>query len=503
MTMLGRAITGVLAVSYHGSTLVNSFTYSNTLKTTIRAPLRNVVDVRHRSMSSTPLLQITGEGIKRHLYFDNFSSSSSEGSVSSENKKQRENIGSKFLIRYLSLLTVVLGKLVARPTAAFAAEAVVQTTKNTMVIGSLKLWLKSIFTLKPGSIARGWSEMIKCWDFEIFAFLSFFSLATVPGVRFLRQKLGKPATEDSFSMKSSQLLTTGARLASSVYAIELCTEFIDGVVNHEMSLDGYVLGERFFNTLPEVYASIAFGYWFMLIAQSGFSATVDKIDEGKPNLLLVLYKRIFSVISLLVYVSFVLNVAAVDSKKVLNALLALGGVSSFVVGLALQEPAARLISGVGLLLRGEYGAGEFIELDGDEYEVESIGWNDVCLINENGNRIIIPNDEMLTREVINLSRAESTNVIMNFRVLRRSTGDHKQILDLEALKKDMVERIRDSVPKDNLQACDVYYTDVANFSVDCEVECCLNMSSMDDKYDQLREKIVFAVNAALTNVGSV
>ena len=86
-----------------------------------------------------------------------------------------------------------------------------------------------------------------------------------------------------------------------------------------------------------------------------------------------------------------------------NLLTALG-VSSLVIGLALQEPLGNLFNGVSLLMANPFKKGDWIDVGGEIGKVTEINWRSVKINTRFNEQIIIPNNLLGKEKIKNLSR---------------------------------------------------------------------------------------------------
>ena len=94
------------------------------------------------------------------------------------------------------------------------------------------------------------------------------------------------------------------------------------------------------------------------------------------------------------------EVWGVDLGNLLTAL----GVSSLVIGLALQEPLGNLFNGVSLLMANPFRKGEWIRIAGEVGKVTQINWRSVKIRTRYNEEIILPNNMLGKEKIINLSR---------------------------------------------------------------------------------------------------
>lgn len=94
-----------------------------------------------------------------------------------------------------------------------------------------------------------------------------------------------------------------------------------------------------------------------------------------------------------------------------NLLTALG-VSSLVIGLALQEPLGNLFNGISLLMANPFKKGDWVRIGSEVGMVAEINWRSVKIHTSLNEQIIIPNN-MLSKELIkNLSRPSRLHAVV-------------------------------------------------------------------------------------------
>ncbi|MDA7502280.1 mechanosensitive ion channel family protein [Chitinophagales bacterium] len=86
-----------------------------------------------------------------------------------------------------------------------------------------------------------------------------------------------------------------------------------------------------------------------------------------------------------------------------NLLTALG-VSSLVIGLALQEPLGNLFNGVSLLMANPFRKGDWIKVGDDVGKVAEINWRSVKIHTRLNEEIVIPNNLLGKSRIKNMSR---------------------------------------------------------------------------------------------------
>jgi small-conductance mechanosensitive channel len=85
------------------------------------------------------------------------------------------------------------------------------------------------------------------------------------------------------------------------------------------------------------------------------------------------------------------------------------GVSSFVIGLALQEPLGNLFNGIALLAAKPFEKGDWLEINNETGQVVDFNWSSVKIVNRFNELIIIPNNTLAKDRIKNLSRPSSVH----------------------------------------------------------------------------------------------
>lgn len=88
----------------------------------------------------------------------------------------------------------------------------------------------------------------------------------------------------------------------------------------------------------------------------------------------------------------------------LGGLLAALGVSSLVIGLALQEPLGNLFNGISLLMARPFRKGDWIQIGDEKGKVKDFNWRSVKIVNRDNELIVLPNNLMGKEIIKNLSR---------------------------------------------------------------------------------------------------
>jgi small-conductance mechanosensitive channel len=125
---------------------------------------------------------------------------------------------------------------------------------------------------------------------------------------------------------------------------------------------------------------------------------VQKLDGLTPSVQVLLTKS-FKVTLIVVAVAVALGSLGID----LSAFAFIGGAIGLGIGFGLQKVVSNLISGVILLLDKSIKPGDVIEV-GDSYgRIQSLGARYVSVVTRDGFEYLIPNEDLITEQVINWS----------------------------------------------------------------------------------------------------
>ena len=102
-----------------------------------------------------------------------------------------------------------------------------------------------------------------------------------------------------------------------------------------------------------------------------------------------------------------------DLENLITAL----GVSSLVLGLALQEPLGNLFNGITLINERPFKVGDFIEVDGHAGKVVEVNWRAVRLLTRERDLIVLPHMKVSQSAIMNHSQPEeqwAQKIMMGF-----------------------------------------------------------------------------------------
>lgn len=152
------------------------------------------------------------------------------------------------------------------------------------------------------------------------------------------------------------------------------------------------------NITETIIAIIFISFLFNLIDYLFFS---EKNILTSKEIIPQLGRDILHILLITIASAWVLShVWGLDLGNLLTAL----GVSSLVIGLALQEPLGNLFNGVSILMATPFKRGDWIKVDGEIGKVVEINWRSVKIHTRFNEQIMIPNNLLGKEKIKNLSR---------------------------------------------------------------------------------------------------
>ncbi|HYD32797.1 MAG TPA: mechanosensitive ion channel domain-containing protein [Azospirillaceae bacterium] len=177
-------------------------------------------------------------------------------------------------------------------------------------------------------------------------------------------------------------------------------------------------------TMVEGLLALAGLLWLAVLISRILERRIQKLSNLTPSVQ-VLVAKLLKATMITLAVTLALTAAGID----LTALAVIGGAIGVGVGFGLQRIASNLISGVILLMDRSIKPGDIIQV-GETYGwVSSLGARYVSVETRDGTEFLIPNEDIITQQVINWSHRDPfARIKVNVRVSFQS--DLKLALDL-------------------------------------------------------------------------
>lgn len=213
---------------------------------------------------------------------------------------------------------------------------------------------------------------------------------------------------------------------------------------------------NFIELLPNLVVALLVFALFVFLARLAHKALrrlMNRVSShGHVNSLMATMGRIA-----VMAVGFFLALDIVGLDDVVLTILAGVGVLGLALGFAFQDIATNFISGFLLAIRRPFREGEIIETNDYLGKVEEINLRTTILDTFQGQRVIIPNQEVLANPLINFSQRGRRRIDLSCGV---AYGD-----DLEKAKEVAIETVESIEYRDESRDVDLYYNEFGGSSV--------------------------------------
>lgn len=192
-------------------------------------------------------------------------------------------------------------------------------------------------------------------------------------------------------------------------------------------------------------------------------------------------------------ISIFISLEILNLDTALKSMLAGAGVAGLAVGLALQEPIVNTISGVMLSVKKFYNIGDLVETNGFIGHIAQITLRNTVLTQITGEKVIIPNKDIIHNPIINYSIVGKRKV-----VLQCGVGYEDDLDRVEVLAKQTIFNRFEEVPSED--AVDFFYTDFGDSSINFTLRFWLNVDSRIGHL-QAKSQSIIALKKAFDKAG--
>lgn len=207
---------------------------------------------------------------------------------------------------------------------------------------------------------------------------------------------------------------------------------------------------------PNLFANCLYGYWF-----------AKQIVKVKAHILRRFYSKLpdpetyDNLFDFLIYIMvsiLVLDASEFDLEALVKSLIAVGGLSSIVVGLALKDPATQLLQGALMMATNKFRRNEQIRLgDGTQGKVVDIGLLETTIVGGDDIQVKIPHSKITGQKFSNISRMVRSQTKFE---LRFNLHDMHRINDIAAAIKEEIMNTCPTVITDGSRPFRVLWTDI-------------------------------------------
>ncbi len=240
--------------------------------------------------------------------------------------------------------------------------------------------------------------------------------------------------------------------------------------------------------VSQVLALVIYPLWM-----AGLASRVKKnlilTNFSGPKGQALLYDRIADVALYFLLSFYVLEVCAEAAGASLKSLFAFGGFSTVLFGLACQDTVSQLVSGLILTLSDKVRPGEEVKFgDGTAGIIQSMGWFDILLRSYDESILRIPNAEIATKRLCNISRCSRSRVKTSLRIRYRDIDKIQEFAD--SIKDTIKDDLEDQVVTDGTRPFWVHWRDYNEDHLDITIDVHLNVPLGTTRYYDTRMKVM-------------
>lgn len=189
----------------------------------------------------------------------------------------------------------------------------------------------------------------------------------------------------------------------------------------------------------------------------------------------------------------------INCGAALNALFAFGGAGTLTLSLASKDILKQFLSGISLSLLDSFEVGDKIITNGGSLgTVEKIGAYNTLIRGDDEILMKIPNAEISTKNISNLSMINKSQVKQSLRI------DHSAIDTIPLLIEEIKAEIKSSCP---MLVCDpshpfrVHWTEYGKGFLQIDVDAKFNVEPHSDDYYDNKQRVLLAISRAIKKCG--
>ena len=231
-----------------------------------------------------------------------------------------------------------------------------------------------------------------------------------------------------------RVLTWSLWIYATLYLLNVSDDvaaFLDGIA--------FQLGEMRFSILTLITAVVVIGLLVTLarVASQATVSTIRRNEDISPSMQVLAVKAV----QLLMYgIAFYMGVKAVGID--LTGLAVLSGAIGVGLGFGLQKVVSNLVSGVIILLDKSIKPGDVISLGETFGWIQTLGARYASVVTRDGKEYLIPNEDLITNQVVNWSHSNDYVRLDIFFGTAYSDDPHK-VRELAIEAATTVERVLD------------------------------------------------------------
>jgi small-conductance mechanosensitive channel len=375
-----------------------------------------------------------------------------------------------------------------KDTVGKTAEHFRQEMIEKSVIAGNILPLLKRFVVTPQKLRAIGTDIYKIMDWEDLLFIALLGWATVPLVTALHKPNDRGAVNPTASFHVADNLSQIAKIALLVYAVDIFKVIL------------FNLGFQYdhISDMPQAFAKVAYTIWVanrlsvlkkhviwrtfnvQTESQMGREQIVDRLADA----------------AILAIVGFcILDILSVELGLAGKSFVAVGSLSTLVVSLASQGLLSQVLNGLLLSASDRIYEGDNVRFgNGVSGTVVKMGWMETVLRGSDELMLTVPNADLTSERVSNLSRIRKCQVeqVLKFQ--------YKDVDNLEQLCEDIKSEIRAScraLIKDGTRPFRAFWTGFQDDHLEVTVDAHFNIQPVGDEYWRNRQQVLLAINRAV------
>lgn len=250
--------------------------------------------------------------------------------------------------------------------------------------------------------------------------------------------------------------------------------------------------------VPHSYMRVAYMFWVVdriAACKRHFVAHKTKSDPDNLPSKVQLLNRAADVAIYSTGIFAAMAAVRADMGAAAKGFVALGSFSTLLVSLATQNVASQVVSGLFLDLTNRIHKGDSIRVgnNANGAKVEKLGWLNTEMRGADDVKVVVPNKQLVDKEVSNLSRVKTSQVKQK---LEFKYQDIKKLPDLVDSIKDEIKKSCPDVITDGSRPFRVYFD---NFGTKLEVtvDVHFNIQPVSERYYENRQEVLLAITRAV------
>ena len=222
---------------------------------------------------------------------------------------------------------------------------------------------------------------------------------------------------------------------------------------------------------------------------------INFVYQGEQKNLRQHKTTIIAVVRLLkIFLTIILVLMAMQALHIdITGIVAIGGASTIVIGIAAQQLLANFFGGMMIFMDRQFMVGDSIKSPNQEIEgtVEYIGWRLTKIRTLDGSLLYVPNSTFLSISVENSSKRHNRRIKEIIRLKYKDLRKINLVLD------DLATMLRNNPDIDNTKMCFVGIHQFNYMAVDCLLWCFTKTTDLES-FLKVQHDILYKINSILS-----